>query len=221
VFQTEAMSAQNPARATAPLRIGIDFDNTLVDYDRVFLTAARERDLVAADFDGSKRKVRDLVRLLPEGELAWQRLQGDVYGSGIGGAVLFEGADAFLRQCRVLNIDVFVVSHKTRYGHLDPARVDLRQAALGWMSAQGFFSTDGFGLSRERVFFEETRSAKLARIASLDCTHFIDDLEEIFADPDFPAGVQPILFATGSYKGRALVCRHWLEIATAVLGDLV
>jgi len=34
------------------MRIGIDFDNTLIDYDRVFLDAARERGLVPRDFAG-------------------------------------------------------------------------------------------------------------------------------------------------------------------------
>jgi len=217
VLQTEAVTSPGSRPAVLSLRIGTDFDNTLIDYDRVFLGAARERGLVAGDFRGSKREVRDAIRLLPDGELAWQRLQGHVYGAGIGGAVMFDGADLFLRRCRALGLDVFVVSHKTRYGHLDPARVDLREAALGWMEAHGFFDVDGFGLRRENVFFEETRSAKLARIATLDCTHFIDDLEEVFADPEFPAGVRRILFAAESDGCPALLCRDWRDIAKAVL----
>ena len=148
MLQTEAVASPGSRPRVLTLRIGIDFDNTLIDYDRVFLGAARERGLVAGDFRGSKREVRDAIRLLPDGELAWQRLQGHVYGAGIGGAVMFDGADVFLRRCRVLGLDVLVVSHKTRYGHLDPARVDLREAALGWMEAHGFFDVDGFGLRR-------------------------------------------------------------------------
>lgn len=201
------------------MRIGIDFDNTLIDYDRVFLAAARERGLVGVDFHGSKREVRDEIRLLPDGELAWQRLQGHVYGAGIGGAVLFEGAGEFLRACRARGLDLFVVSHKTRYGHLDPTRVDLRQAALGWMKGQGFFAADGFGLDPRYVFFEETRAAKLARIAALACTHFIDDLEEVFADPDFPQGVRGILFASTAIARPEIVCPEWRDVARAVLGE--
>lgn len=201
------------------MRIGIDFDNTLIDYDRVFLDAARERGLVGADLQGSKREVRDAIRLLPDGELAWQRLQGHVYGAGIGGAVLFEGAGEFLRECRARGLDLFVVSHKTRYGHLDPTRVDLRQAALGWMKGQGFFAADGFGLDPRHVFFEETRAAKLARIAALGCTHFIDDLEEVFADPDFPPGVRGILFASTAIACPEIVCPEWRDVARAVFGE--
>ena len=204
--------------ASPGIRVGIDFDNTLIDYDRVFLKTARQRGLIDPSFQGSKREVRDAIRLLPDGELSWQRLQGYVYGAGIDGAVLFPGAGEFLRRCRELRRDVVIVSHKTRYGHLDPMRVDLRQAALDWMEAQGFFRPDGIGLTRQQVFFEETRAAKLARIAALECTHFIDDLEEVFTDPDFPAGVRRILFADASTGCAAVVCPAWRNVATVVLG---
>ena len=202
-----------PDGEAAVMRIGIDFDNTLVDYDCVFLGAAKERGLVDAAFCGSKRAVRDSIRSLPDGELAWQRLQGYVYGAGIGDATMFNGVDLFLRDCRARGVDVFVVSHKTQFGHHDPMGVDLRQAALGWMARHGFFCSDGFGIPVERVFFESTRSGKLARIRAIGCTHFIDDLEEVFTDPDFPAQTFPILFAaTGSLPVGA-VCPSWQRIA--------
>src|SRR5712692_4361339 len=106
------------------MRIGIDFDNTLIDYDGVFVAAARERGFIGPEATGTKRAVRDAIRLLPDGELTWQRLQGHVYGAGIGGAVPFAGAGDFLRRCAERGAGVFIVSHKTRYGHFDPARVD-------------------------------------------------------------------------------------------------
>ena len=64
------------------MRIGIDFDNTIITYDEVFRAAAQARGLIEKDFGGSKQAVRDAIRLLPDGELAWQRLQGQVYGTG-------------------------------------------------------------------------------------------------------------------------------------------
>jgi hypothetical protein len=202
------------------MRIGIDFDNTLIDYDRVFVAAARERGLIAAGFVGTKRAVRDAIRLLPDGEVVWQRLQGFVYGAGIGDAVPFPGAMSFLARCRARKLDLFIVSHKTRYGHYDPARVDLRRAALTWMTAQGIISADGGGIAVEDVFFADSRVEKLARVAALGCTHFIDDLEEVFADPAFPSGVMRILFAPTAAPHCDLLCTTWAEIAAALLdGD--
>jgi hypothetical protein len=200
----------------AQRRIGIDFDNTLVDYDDVFVAAARDRGLVEARFTGSKRELRDHLRSLPEGELAWQRLQGYVYGAGIADATMFDGVDAFLRQCRARRIDVFIVSHKTRFGHYDSTGVNLRAAAIGWMARHRFFSGEGYGISVDRVFFESTRAAKLQRIREIGCTHFIDDLEEVFADPGFPDGIHPILFATRGDFERCVVCPNWRQIGGAV-----
>ena len=54
------------------------------------------------------------------------------------------------------------------------------------MARQGLFSA-ACGIAREDVYFESTRADKLTRIAALSLTHFIDDLEEVLTDPDFPA----------------------------------
>src|SRR6266568_929581 len=156
--------------STRVMRIGIDFDNTLIDYDGVFVAAARERGLIGPEIAGSKRAVRDAIRLLPDGELTWQRLQGYVYGAGIGGAVPFAGAAEFLRRCAAEGVELFIVSHKTRYGHFDPARVDLREAARRWLMAQGILAPEG-GIAADHVFFEDDRACKLARIAALGCSH--------------------------------------------------
>jgi hypothetical protein len=201
------------------MRIGIDFDNTLIDYDCVFAEAARELALVSPDFMGSKRAVRDAVRRLPNGELTWQRLQGDVYGARIGSAVPFAGATEFLQRCAQASVSTFIVSHKTRYGHYDPARIDLREAARKWMSLHGFFLPEGGVISPDHVFFEKDRAEKLARIAALGCTHFIDDLQEVFSDPRFPTGVRRILFAETGANCCDDLCPNWRKIAAAVFGD--
>ena len=184
------------------MRIGIDFDNTIITYDEVFRAAARAQGLIEPGFDGSKQAVRDAIRLLPDGELTWQKLQGQVYGKGIVDAGLCNGVDSFLRRCRAEGAVVFIVSHKTEFGHYDPARVNLRTAALDWMTARGFFRPDGYGLAPDNVFFEGTRAEKLARIGTLDCSYFIDDLEEVLDDPGFPAGVQRILFSDRKPRRR-------------------
>src|SRR5579864_3265319 len=150
------------------MRIGIDFDNTLIDYDGVFVRAARERGLIAPEAAGTKREVRDAIRLLPDGELAWQRLQGYVYGKGIDAARVFAGARDFLARCRERRIPVFIVSHKTRYGNFDPDRVDLREAALAWLEQQRFFAAGAALVERDSIFFADDRAAKLARVATLD-----------------------------------------------------
>ena len=198
------------------MRIGIDFDNTIINYNSVFIQAAKDRDLIAGDFSGStKQAVRDAIRLLPEGELAWQQLQGFVYAHAIANATMFGGLEHFVNRCRGEGHQVLIVSHKTEFGHYDPARKNLREAAREWMAASGFFRDDGFGMRPEDVFFEGTRDEKIERIASLDFTHFIDDLPEVLSDPNFPKNVERILFSAEEAEcedERLVVRRSWREI---------
>ena len=200
------------------MRIGIDFDNTIVGYDEVFADLARRTGLVDDSFRGGKQALRDALRGREGGEEAWQRLQGRVYGAGMSAARLIDGVDTFLRRCRSTGQRVFIISHKTEYGHGDPERINLRQAALAWMASQGFFADTGYGLTRKSVFFEATREEKLARIAAVHCDVFIDDLDEVLSAPTFPAGVRRILFAqmrNGNASGL-VHCRSWAEIHEAV-----
>jgi hypothetical protein len=196
------------------LRIGIDFDNTIIAYDQVFCAAAKLGGLIGADFSGGKQAVRDSIRLLPDGEQTWQRLQGQVYGKGISGATLIPGVDGFLRRCRAEGCSVSIVSHKTEYGHYDPERINLRDAARQWMTANGLVEGE-FGIPASNIFFEGSRSEKLARIAALSCTHFIDDLEEVLLDPAFPANVDRILFSECEQSNSGapyVVCASWRDI---------
>ena len=196
--------------------IGIDFDNTIASYDELLFRAAVDRGLIPADADRTKRAVRDRIRLLPDGEIEWQKLQALVYGPLMPGAQPTDGVGAFVRWCRDAGITVFIVSHKTRYANYDETGTDLRTAALEWMAAQRFFDASGLGLRRDEVFFEATREDKIARIRSLGCSHFIDDLEEVFLEPSFPANVQRILYAPGAAGDvtatSAVVLRSWQAV---------
>jgi len=100
--------------------------------------------------------------------------------------------------------------------------VNLREAALGWMQAQGFFAQDGFALTRANIHFSQTREEKLSRIAALSCQIFVDDLVEVLGDPGFPTGVERILFARNvaapCRRTGWLVCASWDEIERAVFG---
>jgi hypothetical protein len=198
------------------MRIGVDFDNTLVCYDRAFAAVGREAGLLPADFAGGKEAVkRWLLRERPDGYL-WERLQGRVYGRRIDCAEVYPGAAEFFRRCRERSgWQVYVVSHKTALAHHDPLRTDLRQSALGWMRRQGFFDIVGFGLDASRVFFEDTRDAKVRRIAELDCQIFVDDHPEVLGHAAMPAGCRKILFAT-EHSGPFERAANWNEVCAAV-----
>jgi thiamine kinase-like enzyme len=185
--------------------IGVDFDNTLVSYDDLFERLARERGLTTGP---GKKAIRDQIRQLPNGEIEWQKLQGIAYGPRMSEAKLIEGVPEFFAACQQRDIPVHVISHKTEFAGYDDTRTNLRQAALAWMKANGL----------PDAHFGNTRAEKLATIKQLGCTVFVDDLEETFLEPDFPAGVEKILFAPHGHAPvpGVHICRSWQEISDRV-----
>jgi hypothetical protein len=199
----------------APTICGVDFDNTLVTYDELLTTIARERGCIGTGPIETKRAIRDRIRRLPDGEIEWQKCQALLYGPRIGEARLSDGVGTFIRLCRQHGIQVHIISHKTEFSRYDPSGTNLRSAAMNWMTANGFFEPDGLGLDPRHVFFAATRDEKIARIRQLVCTHFIDDLEETFLEEAFPLATARILYEPGRQfpapHGVALM-RTWQEI---------
>jgi hypothetical protein len=180
------------------MRIGIDLDNTLINYDRPFYQIALARGLIPCDFVGTKRDIRDYVRLLPDGdgEIQWQHLQAEAYGPAIGSATAAQGALEFIRRARASGAELSIVSHKTTFSNLGTQKVNLREAARTWLLDNGLLGPDV--VPQGNLYFEDTRAEKIARIIALGCTHFIDDLEEVFDDPAFPSTIQQLHFTSAA-----------------------
>jgi len=204
--------------ARRPIRIGIDLDNTLVCYERLFLALAQERGLVPPDVTLSRIEVRNRLRA-EDREHLWTELQGEAYGPRMQDAVPFDGALEFLARCKDAGATVFIVSQRTRHPYRG-ARHDLHDAALQWLEGRGFVGRDGTGLPRANVLFKRTPGDKLTAIAALDCNHFVDDLPELLGDDRFPASTVPILFdPTGAWPAsRVTRAASWNEVAALIFG---
>ena len=197
-----------------PLIIGVDFDNTIVSYDGLMRSIAIDWGVPIGDAGKSKKQIRDIIRGLSDGEILWQRLQTAAYGIRMDEAKPTAGVEEFFLICKELAIPIRIVSHKTKYPNLGEQKVDLRAAAMAWLVKQGFVSEDGFGIARTDVYFESSRAEKIARIRQLEVTHFIDDLEETFSDPGFPANVRKMLYSSDAPTGTEKISTFasWMEI---------
>lgn len=195
------------------LLIGIDFDNTIICYDRVFHKLALESGLIPHDLPAGKNFIRDHLRRAGKEEL-WTEMQGLVYGDKIVEAESYPGIDNFLGYCKLKNISACIVSHKTRHPYRGP-KYDLHDAGYKWLQLKGFLDEEKFGISSQQVYFELTMEEKIQRIVSLKCTHFIDDLPEILLSDGIPGNVKKILFdPSGDFQYIDTVerKRSWIEI---------
>lgn len=202
--------------------IGVDFDNTIISYDKLLQRLAADRGLIPVGMATGKKTIRDSVRLLPRGEIEWQKLQAAAYGPRIGEAEPAEGVRRFFELGRRRGVRMYIISHKTEFANYGDAATNLRTAALDWMAANRFFAANGLGLSQDDVFFGAARSEKIGFIRRLGCTHFIDDLEETFLEDTFPAGVEKVLYAPHGaavpYSGLR-VMSNWREICDYFFAD--
>ena len=159
------------------IKLGLDFDNTLIIYDALFKKVAVEKNLIPNNFPESKKLIRKNL-IDRDKEKSFTILQGEVYGSRINEATQADGMFDALKQVKAVGIDLFIISHKTKSPYEGP-KYDLHNAALAWLEKNLFFEKSGINLLRENVYFEVSKEDKIKRIETLGCTHFIDDLPEI------------------------------------------
>ncbi len=138
--------------------IGLDFDNTVINYDDVFYQYAVEEGLCDDAIKKNKKTIRDAIRKLPDGEVRWQELQAYAYGPGIKNARLNSGVSDFICRCSEHKIKVYIISHKTQFAAQDTTGISLHTYALSWIKKTGIFSTTG--LKQQDVFFEPGRKKK-------------------------------------------------------------
>ena len=202
------------------MHIGMDFDNTIVNYDEVFYKYALVEKLIPVNMTVSKNQIRDYIRKLPEGNDVWTRLQGLVYGERMNETVFEKGADKFIRKCRRENIKLSIISHKTEFD-ASGRGINLREPAMKWMRDNKFFADKGLGFREGDVFFESTREAKIARITKRGCTHFIDDLLDVFKEETFPSGVVKMYYNPKGNASRPDVTEFsvWDEIYEYFFGN--
>ena len=173
------------------MRIGLDFDNTIVSYDALFHRVALELALIPSGVAKNKLAVREHLRAAGR-EGAWTELQGHVYGARMDEALAYDGVIEFARRAAARGHELFIVSHRTRHPFIGPP-YDLHAAARSWIERR--FTVDGTPLvPPHRVFFELTKAEKIARIGACACDVYIDDLPEILLAPEFPSPTVRLLF---------------------------
>ena len=182
------------------MRIGLDFDNTIVCYDHAIALLAEELFELSEDVPRTKLGLRGHLRAAGR-EAEWTAFQGELYGPGMRYAQPFEGAIATMQQLVAEGHELVIISHRSRRPYAGPPH-DLHAAARGWVAdrLQGSGLFGGVG-DEACVHFLETRDQKVEMITQLCCQAFLDDLPEVLSAPGFPAASAGILFDPAGDSG--------------------
>ncbi len=198
--------------------IGMDLDNTMINFDRAFHAGAVARGWLAIDCPVSRIAVRTALRAQPAGEARWTELQGEVYGQRIlREATVCDGLPAFWHWAVAARHRLVIISHKSVRPALGPA-FPLRDAARTWLAQQSWFHK----APPAQLQFADTIDEKVELIRTARCDLFIDDRLDVLCHPQFPHGrtTQPIWYTAdpghhcGAYRTNAIISfSHWQQIA--------
>jgi hypothetical protein len=190
--------------------IGIDFDNTIVNYSDAIARLARQRFDLPEEISVTKVSLRNFLRSQGR-EAEWTEFQGELYGPGMRYAEPYPCALETMRDLNALGHRLMIVSHRTKFPYAgDPH--DLHASAKSWVSTR--ITSKGL-MDEHSVYFLETRVEKIATISLLNCDVFLDDLPEVLNDPDFPHNTLGILFDpdnTSPDVVHNLTIRSWKQL---------
>jgi hypothetical protein len=181
------------------IRIGLDLDNTIIDYRRAFESYLQKNYFYKPEGDVTKEVAKRFLQA-KGGDVLWQKCQFEIYSFRFQGARLAPGLLDFIRQARGF-ADLYIVSHKSNYAAYDSEKKhNLREAAHEWLLEKGVISLDN--IPAENMYFAESIDQKISYIKQLGLTHFVDDLDEILKHSRFPGSTQGFLFSTVASSKR-------------------
>jgi len=200
------------------MRIGLDFDNTIVCYDQAIALLAEKLFELPLDLPRTKLVLRDFLRAAGR-EPEWTAFQGELYGPGMQYAQPFDGAIVTMQELMAAGHELVIISHRSRRPYAGPAH-DLHAAARGWVSShlqsKGLFGVVG---DTSSAFFLETLAEKINKIKELNIDYYLDDLPAVLGAPSFPIGTNPILLSANEGKSRYLgpSISQWSELLPYIL----
>ena len=179
---------------------GFDLDNTLIDYSGAVMEYCKIKKL---DTCTNTRILKEQLSSNGVSDHQWQLAQCWLYTEGLKFA---QPAIGSLDLCNFLireGYRLYIVSHKTFYTPDFCGRIPLRDLATNWIKESIIAN---YFKENNQIYYEPTRGLKVKRIHELSLSYFVDDLEEVFAEPEFPLKTKGLLINKSDSLNPKVVC---------------
>lgn len=198
------------------MKIGIDFDNTIVDYTGVFYQAARQWGIVPTYIGSTKEAVKHYL-IGRDQEPLWTELQGKVYGQAIQSAKPYEGCKEVLSSWKKKGVELHLISHKTRYPIIGD-KLDFHLAADEWLKAQSLYELF------DSVNYCPQKSQKIQTINTKQVDYFVDDLLSVLTDVSLSPLINKIWFTQNNREDEPCssgisLATSWQQVAQKVMAE--
>ena len=170
--------------------IGIDFDNTIINYDEVFYQFALKSNLINSSTPKQKVYIKNKI-IKNFSEKKWTQLQGKVYSKGIFMASIFDDCLNTMHKLDKNGHKIIIISHKTKYPVLGE-KFNLHINTKIWIKKNILEKKNFKNFSINDVHFNQTQNQKIKKILDKNCDIFIDDLEKVLFK--LPENIFKIIF---------------------------
>jgi hypothetical protein len=193
------------------MRIGFDFDNTIVCYDQAIEILSETLEL-PNDLSRNKLSIRDYLRSQNR-ENEWTKFQGTLYGPGMQYASAYTLFFDVAYELKKNKHDLFIVSHRSKYPY-SGEEFDLHKFAMNWIELQ---TENKIIFDVKNIYFLNTLESKIKKINELNIDLYIDDLIEVINHEIFPTKTKAILFDPWNnqikFKNRI---KNWNQLSNYV-----
>ena len=190
--------------------IGLDFDNTIVDYRNVYTSLAKKFNVPASGVI-NKNLIKNFI-ITEFGEPQWTKLQGEIYGPLMKLANLSVGFENFI--INILNkksVKVSIISHRTKTPDSGD-NYNLHEFAQDWLKKNLSQSV----LSKINIYFLETIEKKIDQINASKVDYFVDDLEKILTHPNLSKEIKKIFYTPDKNEapsnGKIVTIHNWPDL---------
>jgi hypothetical protein len=185
-------------------RIGIDLDNTIINYNNSFIQYLKEKKIYLKRID--KDKIKKISNDNPK-IINWTHVQEKIYGKYIKYAKPFSYYKKFEKFALKNNFKLFIISHKTKYSEYSK-RFNLHEKSKEWLKKN-------IKIDNYKIFFHNNINDKIKRISSLKLDYYIDDLDKIFKKKNYPKKTKKIFFSNKKLD-NTFNLKNWKEILTFI-----
>ena len=182
------------------IKIGIDLDNTIINYHNSFKKYLRERRILLKNIN--KEKVKFIANNNSKIK-NWTEAQEEIYGKYIVFAKLFKFFEEFEKFALNKNMKLYIVIHKTKYSQFSK-KYNLHTQSNKWIKKNII-------KDKYQIFYVNTINEKIKQIAKIKPNYFIDDLLEVFDNKNFPKNVKKIHFSKTKNE-KILTLNNWRKI---------
>lgn len=210
--------------------IAVDLDNTIINYTESFIRCALDnryvsqswikKNLAHLNYETNEVKnfFKDYFFFKKKEVKKWEKLQGEVYGKYLNHAKIFAGFYHFMYVCKSREFEIFIISHKTKYGHHEKSKVPLRQSSLNFLIKHKIVGKKY--IPKKNIFFYDSVKKKINKINKIRCKFAIDDLKEVFLRRSISSYSKKILFCSYINNKNIRSFNNWNDICYHIFKNL-